>query len=407
MNKPPSGFAGMPKALFLSPEAPYPAIGGGALRSASLLEYLARRFAVHAIVFREPGFPNPACAIPAGLIERLDVLDLPFHSKRSIARAVRNVSRLARRSPPLIDRFAGFAEPIAALLAGNTYEVAVVEHFWCAAYVRQLRPHCARVILDLHNIESFWHRSLALRESAPRAFALHRFAAAARQLECKWLSEFDSVLVTSALEAAKIGEIIPHPNVTVYPNALPEIPAPPRKEREEIVFSGNLEYQPNVEAVRYFRDAVWPLLDARPGLKWRIIGKNPEGIRKLVSGDPRIQVTGFVEDAVAAIAESQISVIPILSGSGTRVKILEAWAAGTPVVATSKGAEGLNFRNGEHLLLADTPSDFAQAVSRLLDSCADRTRIGAAGRRLYEECYTWPVAWESLQELFGNRTASQ
>jgi polysaccharide biosynthesis protein PslH len=407
MLMPPSGFAGMPRALFLSPEAPYPPIGGGPLRSASLIEYLAGSFAVHAIVFREPGSPDPARAFPSGRVERLDVLDLPFHSRNAAARALRNMSRLARRSPPLVDRFTGFAAQLAALLDGRAFDVAVVEHFWCAPYVRQLRPRARVVILDLHNIESLWHQSLAAGESAVRAFALQRFAATARQMECKWLSEFDSILVTSELEAERLRDIFAHPSVTVYPNALPEIPEPPRGEREEIVFSGNLEYQPNLEAIRFFRDAVWPLLSSRPGLKWRIIGKNPRTARHLVAGDSRIEVPGCMEDAVTALAESKVAVVPILSGSGTRVKILEAWAAGIAVVSTPLGAEGLDFNDKEHLLLAETPARFAEAVSLLLDSRTERMRVGAAGRRLYEQCYTWPVAWRSLQEVFGNRPASQ
>ena len=396
----------MPKALFLSPEAPYPVVGGGPLRSASLLEYLAGRFRVHAIVFREPGSPDPARAIPTGLLDRLDVIELPFHSKDTIARAARNASRLVRRTPPLIDRFSGFAAPLVACLADNTYDVAVAVHFWCAPYVRQIRPHARRVVLDLHNIESLWHQSLAQRETASRAYALRRFAAAARRLECKWLREFDSILVTSALEASRLGEIVAHPDVTAYPNALPEMPEPPREDREEIVFSGNLEYAPNIDAVHFFRDAVWPLLASRPGLKWRIIGKNPAAVRDLIGNDPRIEVPGFVDDAVIALARSQVAIVPVLSGSGTRVKILEAWAAATPVVATPLGAEGLDFRDGEHLLLAEAPARFAEAVSRLLDSRRERIRIGAAGRKLYEQCYTWPVAWKKLQVVFGNSPAS-
>lgn len=406
MHKPPSGFAGVPKALFLSPEAPYPAIGGGPLRSASVLEYLAPRFGVHAVVFREPGSADPALAIPPGRVERLDVLDLRFHSKNPVARTLRNISRLRRGSPPLLDRFSGYEDVLRARLEGHAYDVAVVEHFWCAPYVRGIRPHARRVILDLHNIESLWHRSLAVRASPAHAYALRRFARAARELEIRWLSEFDSILVTSALEARKLREIVQHTDVSVYPNALPEIPAPQRLDREEVVFSGNLEYQPNQEAVRFFRDAVWPLLHSRKGLRWRIIGKNPGAIRRLVSGDPRIDLVGPVEDAVTSLAASRVAVVPILSGSGTRIKILEAWAAGTAVVATSIGAEGLDCKDGEHLLVADTPARFAASVSGLLDSSQDCARIGAAGRRLYEQCYTWPVAWENLQGVFEYRPAS-
>jgi hypothetical protein len=111
------------------------------LRSASLLEYLACRFRVHAIVFRQPGDPDPAQAIPAGRIERLDVVELPYHSKHPLARAFRNSRRLIRNTPPLMDRFAGFEERIAALAEGYEFRFAVIEHFWCAPYV----SNCVRL----------------------------------------------------------------------------------------------------------------------------------------------------------------------------------------------------------------------------------------------------------------------
>ncbi len=397
MHKPPSASATKPRALFLSPEAPYPAIGGGPLRSASLVEYLAQRYAVHAVVFRQPDAPDPGRAVPAGRIHRLDVMELPRHSKALAARAARNLSRLIRARPPLLDRFAGFDRALDALLGDHSYEVAIVEHFWCAPYVRQIRPHSARVILDLHNIESAWHQSLAAKMGPAHAFALRRFADASRELERRWLAEFDTILVTSSEEAGRLCGLAPRASVAVYPNALPQIPAPARQEREEIVFSGNLEYEPNVMAVRFFRDHVWPVLRERPGLQWKIVGKNPQGVRGLVAGDARIRLTGSVDDAVAELATAQVAVIPLQAGSGTRVKILEAWAAGTAVVSTPLGAEGLLARHGEHLLIAGTPESFLDAVNKLLDSPAERHRIGSAGRMLYEQCYTWPAAWEKLR----------
>src|SRR5712691_3521128 len=175
------------RVLFLAPEAPYPVRGGGPLRSASLLEYLACRFSVHAIVFRQPGDTDPEQAIPEGRIEKLDVVELPYHSKHPLARALRNSRRLIRNIPPLMDRFAGFGERIRALAGGYDFRFAVIEHFWCAPYVEQLRPTCDRVILDLHNIESAWHQSLAESEGAVRAHLLRRFAAASVVLERRWL----------------------------------------------------------------------------------------------------------------------------------------------------------------------------------------------------------------------------
>jgi len=394
------------RALFLSPQTPYPSVGGGPLRSASLLEYLARSFSVHTIVFREPGDPDPALAIPAGLVDKLNVVDLPYHSKQPLARALRNMSRIVRNRPPLLDRFSGFQDEIANLLAGRHYHVAILEHFWCAPYIAQLRPCSEQVILDLHNIESVWHRSVAASENPARAFALRRFATACVALERKWLPRFDRLLVTSQEDLQRVRSMAPDSKITIYPNALPYAEAPPREERNEIVFSGNLEYAPNISAVRFFRERVWPTLRSRwPNLRWKIIGRNPQAIRSIVAGDAGIEVTGVVENALVSLAQSQLAIVPMLAGSGTRVKILEAWAAGTAVVSTTLGAEGLECRDGEHLILADGPDNFANVLSNLLESPADRVRIGSAGRLLFEQNYTWPAAWRKLDEMFGNTGA--
>ncbi len=403
MDTPPSASAGKPKALFLSPEAPYPMIGGGPLRSASLLEYLLRHYSVHVIVFHQNGDPDPMQAMPVERLEKLDVLELPHHSKHALARAARNSVRMFRQRPPLLDRFSGFSEEIAQLVAGREYETAIIEHFWCAPHVEQLRPRSRRVILDLHNIESEWHRRLAAFEAPAKAFALRRFATASVVLERKWLPAFDRLLVASEQDAEVARGIVPSANVTVYPNALPELPPPPRQERDEIVFSGNLEYAPNIMAVRYFHDHIWPSLRSRwPALKWKIVGKNPEAVRNIVHRDPRIELTGFVEDAIAFLSTAKVAVVPVLAGSGTRVKILEAWAAGTAVVSTTLGAEGLECRDGEHLLLADSPYGFSEVVSKLLDSEERRHQIAAAARKLYDERFTWPAAWQRLECMFGN-----
>jgi glycosyltransferase involved in cell wall biosynthesis len=384
------------RALFLSPEAPYPTIGGGALRSASILEYLARHYSVHAIVFGETGI-----SVAQGPADKLDVIELPHHSRGSAARIARNSLRLIRNRPPLLDRFSGFESEMRARTIGQEYDVAVFEHFWSAGYVDRVGTKYA--VLDLHNVESEWHRSLAGSEGTLRRFALNRFADASLAAEHRLFPKFDRILTTSLPDAALVERIVPGAPVTVYSNALPEFPAPPRLDRHEIVFSGNLEYQPNIGAVQFFHQRIWPQLRSRwPELKWRILGRNQRAITHIIHGDPRIEFTGFVEDAVATLAESQVAVVPVLAGSGTRIKILEAWAAATPVVSTTLGAEGLECRAGEHLLIADDPEAFADAVSAFLASPGERRRIGSAGRKLYEEKYVWPVAWKTLDAVFGN-----
>lgn len=364
MTQPSAPSAG--SALFLSPEPPVVGAGGGGLRSASLLAYLKTRYEVQVADFT-----------------------LPRHSQRFAARAWRNGWRFVRGAPPLLDRYAGFEAQLDPLLR-RRYTIGVVEHFWCAPYARALRPHCGRLVLDLHNIESELARTHARAAGGLEGVLMSRFAAAYQRLEREWIPHYDVVLVTSEEDRARVE----HPNVCVYPNALPEIPRPDVAEQDCIVFSGNLEYHPNVEAVRWFRSAIWPRL--RETTEWRLIGRNPHAVAQIVAGDERIKLIGEVEDAVREIARAQVCIVPLRSGSGTRFKILEAWAAERAVVSTSLGAEGLGARAGGDLLIADNPEAFAGAILELLPDAERRRRLGQAGRRRYLDRFTWQAAWSAL-----------
>jgi len=367
----PPGDTSGNSALFLTPEVPRPGTGGGGLRSASLLKYLRTKYDVTVASFT-----------------------LPHHSKNFPARAWRNGWRLLRGVPPLIDRFAGFEDQLAPVLKGRRFRVAVIEHFWCAPYAAAIRPHCNVLALDLHNIESELAATHARATSGLKSAVHRRFADAYRELESEWLPEFDLVLTTSEEDRTRIE----HPNAVVYPNALPVIETPLVAEENCIVFSGNLEYHPNIEAVRWFRSAIWPeLREHNEGLTWDLIGRNPEAVAGIVRSDPRIRLIGPVDDAVAAIAAARLVVVPLRSGSGTRFKILEAWAAQRAVVSTNIGAEGLGARDGEQLSIADDAAGFTAAVQELLDNPARGRAMAIAGRELYLERYTWPSAWKTLE----------
>jgi glycosyltransferase involved in cell wall biosynthesis len=350
-----------------------------------MLEYLARRYTLDVIAFREPGAADPRDAFPPGLVRDVQVLDLPDHSKSAAARAIRNLDRIRRDAPPLIDRFAGFRLPL-----HRTYDLGVVEHFWCATYADNLRPHCRRLVLDLHNIESVLLERCAETESLAGRIALQRFAKACRRLEQELLPRFDLLLVTSKADRDRVN------GGFIWPNTIPYTPRQSVVKAHEIAFSGNMEYHPNTAAVYFFATSVWPILRSRePELVWRLVGKNPHALK--LPPDSRIQTTGAVEDALPLIAGAKAAVVPLLSGSGTRFKILEAWAAGTPVVSTSIGAEGLDAQHGEHLLIADDADQFAAAVLSVLYEDALASRLAEAGRALYESRFTWPVAWKMLE----------
>ncbi len=383
-------------ALVLAPEAPFPLAGGGPLRTASLLYYLAARYPTDVIVFREPSAEDPRRLFPRDLVRNITVIDLPPHRRDLPSRAWRNALRLARRVPPLVDRFAGFGAAVARAVAGREYRIGVIEHLWCAPYLAQIGPACASTALDLHNIESVLHRRSAA-EGTAIGLAHRVFARAAGRLEQKWLPCFQVVLAPSEEDAGQARAMAPGAHVSVYPNAIPLRSMPAPADEEAVVFSGNLEYAPNRAAVRFFARQVWPGLRRQwPGLRWRLVGRNPYAIRQFVDGDPRIEISGPIEDAVAELARSRVAVVPLLAASGTRFKILEAWAAGVPVVSTPLGAEGLGARDGEELLLAEGAAAFTTAVNRLLKCSQLRRGLAERARWLLEKEFTWEKAWDKL-----------
>jgi len=275
--------------------------------------------------------------------------------------------------------------------------VAAIEHFWCAPYWEQVAPVSSRTVLDLHNIESVLHERCARTEGGPGGLAHEMFCRSARELEAQWLPRYDCLLTTSEADAQLARAVSPRSPIVVYPNAIPLVPLPNVPEREMIIFSGNLEYHPNISAVRFFRNEIWPILrDRWPSLVWRLAGKNPYGVRKSTSGDERIELTGPMENAIEELAAARVVVVPLLAGSGTRFKVIEAWAAGRAVVSTTIGAEGLPARHGKNLLIADGPRQFADAVSLLLTAPDLRAELSETGRTLFESELTWENAWQKL-----------
>ena len=390
------------RAVFLSPEPPYPLAGGGPARSSSLLHWLAGRFQVHLITFADGQAPNPEPDLPRGLVDRFSCIDLPHHHKGPASRLYRNTGRLIRGELPLTDRFgqAQSLQRVALATEDEQFDIAVIEHFWCAQYLKVLRSKAKKVVLDLHNIESVLHDGCARTEPWPSSLGHRLFRRTAERMEKNILAEFDLVLVTSEADRERVLSIAPKAEVGVYPNSIPLVAKPQVQEEDVVAFSGNLEYHPNVTAVKHFKTHVWPgLRESVPELRWRVIGKNDFAIKDVIKGDPRIETTGRVDDAIQELARAKVVVVPLLAGSGTRIKILEAWAAERPVVSTSIGADGLPVRNGEKIWIADTPQEMKTAVLELLKNQDLRNKLGKTGRKTYAENYSWPAAWDILEIL--------
>lgn len=392
--------------LVISPESPYPLQGGGQYRTASLIHYFARFAEVDLILISESGKP---ALLPPGLVRSQTVIPLPKHSKGLLERYSRNARRALAGVPPLIDRLSGLGPAITKGIGGRRYDAGVLEHFWLAPYVNELEVACQEMVLDLHNVESMLHQTCARAGNGLVGLGHRRFAGASRKLEAQLLPRFNTVLATSASDQAMAKKIAPSARIEVYPNALPAVAAPgseqtARAELREppvVVFSGNFEYHPNIDAVRYLLTAIWPeVRKQRPDLRLRLVGRGDSHIRSLLprgsAANTGIEVTGAVQNAMAEIGEARIVIAPLRMGSGTRIKILEAWAAARPVVATPLAAEGLAVKDGENIVLEATPEAFARAILRLLTDPAERVRLAAGGRKTFEQMYTWDAAWLTL-----------
>lgn len=385
----------------LTPEPPYPLHGGGAFRTASLVHYLARFSTPDIILISDKGQPS---LLPPELHALQHVISLPQHSKTPASRYLRNARRALAGIPPLVDRLSGLESRIQTLTAGQRWDLGIIEHFWCAGYVSILQDVCHKLVLDLHNVESVLHERCAMYSSGLVKAGHRRFAGASRCMEAELLPRFSLVLVTSQQDADAVLRIAPSARVQVYPNAFPDrgwpgdgsFPASePRGGPPQVVFSGNFEYHPNIDAVEFLVGDVWPRLRSlEPDLRLRLVGRGDESIRHLLR--PGIDATGPVEDAFREIAAADVVVAPLRIGSGTRLKIIEAWSAGRAVVATPLAAEGLDARDGENILLARDAAGIAAAVSRLLRDRETRDRLGRAGRALFVDRYSWEAAWRTL-----------
>ncbi len=383
--------------LIVSPEPPYPLHSGGAFRVASLLNYFAQFADVDLVLFSDSG--NPA-VLPPGLVRSQTVIPLPVHSRGMVARYLRNARRALHGVPPLIDRLGGHHAELARVLSGKRYDLGIAEHFWCAPYLQEISAVCRQSVLDLHNVESVLHERCAQTSRGLVAAGQRRFARCSQVLEEKLLPGYSLVLATSDQDAAIAENIAPRARIAVYPNALPETPVPQVKEEPVVVFSGNFEYHPNIDAVQFLVASIWPhVLAECPELRLRLVGRGDRFIRHLLPSGLNVEVTGPIDDALSQIAAARIVIAPLRSGSGTRIKILEAWAAARPVIATLLAAEGLKCEKDRDLIIANEGFEFGSAIARVNADSGGRASIAVNGRRLFEARYTWPAAWQALVDL--------
>jgi glycosyltransferase involved in cell wall biosynthesis len=261
------------------------------------------------------------------------------------------------------------------------------------------------VVLFEHNVEYLiWKRLCDIETSAWKRALVAMEWRKLRAREAEACQDADLTIAVSDNDRQRLSEIAPGADIASIPTGVDiEYFAPSTAPRiaNRLVFSGSMDWHPNEDAVLFFLDQMYPLIRKEiPDVSFTVAGRNPTDRLKTAAAEHQgVTLTGTVPDVRPAILESELCIVPIRAGSGTRLKILEALAMGKPVISTTVGAEGLGLVPDEHFVAADSPEAFAAAVVSLLRDPERRRRLGAAGRTLVEATNSWAEVTKPLERL--------
>jgi len=396
--------------LLLSPWLPWPPFGGALIRTFETLSYLARGNRVTLLApLRHPEEAKHVSTLN-GLCER--VITSEFSDE--IPLVLRRLSIGLFHGRPLIQSMhydPNLARQINKLTFQEVYDIIQVEFSFMSPYLAFVSPTSkAKKVLTMHNIESLrFGRELKFARGVRRLALLNdRFLF--KNWEKKSLCQFDGILAVSSSEQAWIKKHAPAATVAIVPNGVDSnyfSIADESRANSSIVFTALMNYPPNIDAAVWFCDEVLPIIHSKhPDLSFKIVGDKPDPKVLALAQRKGVQVTGRVPDVRPYLSESLALVVPLRSGGGTRLKILEAMAMGRPVVSTSQGAEGLEITDGVNILLADAPEKFAKHVFALLAEPQLGSRLGREGRNLVEAKYDWKTCLSKIdgfyRTLLGN-----
>jgi sugar transferase (PEP-CTERM/EpsH1 system associated) len=404
------------KILFLTAQIPYPPEGGAALRNWGLISGLAARHEVAVLSFCDPARP-PAPDGPLAETCRVEVVAPPLRASRDRLRAL-----LATRRPDMALRLASraYARRLEGWLARESFDAVHVGGIEMAPYLDLARVACPRplVVFDEYNCEyRLQQRAFLLDLRAPArwpgaAYSLVQWLRL-RRYEAQVCRLADRVLAVSDLDAEALRGLVPGLDVTVVSNGVhvesyrPQASGEPPVSHQTLVFTGTMDFRPNVDAVLWFTRRVFPRVRAEvPDVRFAIVGQRPHPRLAGLGRAPGVTVTGRVDDVRPYIAEAALYVAPLRVGGGTRFKLLEALAMEKAVVSTHLGAEGIPVTHEREVLLADTPAGFAAAVVSLLRQPRRRVELGRAGRALVEERFDWSAIVPRLEAVYGKRSAA-
>jgi len=399
------------RILCITDEYPWPATRGYRIRAANAVRGLAAAGSVDlfSVVSERPDLegvePEPE------YVSRVHI-----HHRAPFGPTPAGLLRWATTGWPRPVAWRDWATARAALRSWAEPPYDLVWFYACGTYLGLRGEVSGRTIVDLNDLEDdklltlmrvaelekgegVVQRSASQRVRRAFGSVLDRHDVGRwRRVQRQAATAADVVVVCSERDR----ELLGGPRVEVVPNSYePATPAPPTASPREPVFTmvGLLTYPPNADAARFFVQQVWPLVrESLPGARFQLVGRDDGALSQL--GDvPGVELTGEVPSLDDVFAQTTAIVVPLRAGGGTRIKILEAFARGLPVIATSIGAEGLQVEDEKSILIADTPGDFARACVRLVEDRELAARLAENGHAVWASGYRAEDVREAVRRL--------
>ena len=404
------------KILLLTPWFPWPPFDGASIRIFETIRYLSRRHSV-TLLANVQHLDDVKKATPLlELCDRVEATVLSYRAKDVLARLAKGTcGGFSLVQSAYYD--AALAEHLHVMTSQESYDLIQLELYYATRYIQAIRPSCpAKKVLSMHNVETIrYAREIKLPLRPDRKLAMHWDRLLFKDWEARALQQFDGVITVSELEQRWVQRHIPETPVAMVPNGVDtryfdgeEGPVRKPDQAPSLVFIGAMHYPPNVDAVIWFCQAVFPQLRQRlPELCFKIVGRQPHPKVVKLGQQAGVVVTGEVDDVRPYMAEASAFVVPLRSGGGTRLKILEAMAMGRPVVSTTVGAEGIEATSGVDILLADQADSFARQIWALLSYPEAADRIAQAGRKLVTETYDWRICLGELERWYDKVGGSE
>jgi len=314
--------------------------------------------------------------------------------------------RFPSEAPYAVSRFASprVREKLRGWFQQGSFDVVVCD--FLDAAVNFPRNITIPTVLFQHNVESEIWRRLALVQSHPAKKFLYQVEFAKMfGYERKMVRRFQHVIAVSEHDRSLMSRWVDPARITVVPTGVDlkqfKGKSPAREIGNLVIFVGAMDWGPNVDAVEYFCQEIWPAVKAKiPDARFRIVGRNPDRRVEKLAGES-IEITGSVPSVVDHLYAAAVVVVPLRIGGGTRLKIYEAMAAGKAVVSTSVGAEGLDVHHGSDIVLADDPTTFAENVVGLLRDEQLRRRYEQSAAALAAK-YDWAAISEKFLSVLGS-----